>query len=232
MKEWECDIDDGDGTGGLANAKNRETATHMASGDSRDGRAGTRRGTAGTGEPNTRATTHCRAAGDGEMTRTKETNGEGNMGGDEGDEGHRDVGATAEHRVENRKCLPPRRRGQAGGKKVRRNIGGGQAARSDTEDQGAGLGGTVKGRAAEGATRSNTEDRGAGLEGIVKGRTAEGAGRSHKKKKKTTRRVREEANDTSSDSSSGNEMEQEVRRVIQERERHTDQDGQQRRDHQ
>ena len=33
------------------------------------------------------------------MTRTKETNGEGNMGGDEGDEGHRDVGATAEHRV-------------------------------------------------------------------------------------------------------------------------------------
>ena len=103
MKE-ERDIDDGDGTGGLANAKNREspglnveTATHVASGDSRDRRAGTRRGTAGTGEPNTRATTHCRAAGDGEMTRTKETNGEGNMGGDEGDEGHRDVGATAEH---------------------------------------------------------------------------------------------------------------------------------------
>ena len=60
----ECDIDDGDGTGGLANAKDREwldlnmeTATHGASGDSRDGRAGTRRGTAGTGEPQTRATT-------------------------------------------------------------------------------------------------------------------------------------------------------------------------------
>ena len=179
------------------------------------------------------------------MTRTKETNGEGNTGGDEGDEGHRDVGATTEHRVENCKCLPPRRRGQAGGKTVRRNIGGGQAARSDTEDQGAGLGGTVKGRAAEGATRSNTEDRGAGLGGMVKGRaaegamrsdieeqgagqgdtvwgraagqTAEGAGRSNKKKKKTTRRVREEAKDTSSDSSSGDEMEQEVRRVIQER---------------
>ena len=64
MKEWECDIDDGDGTGELANAKNREspdlnveTATHVASGDSRDGRAGTRSGTAGTGEPHTRATT-------------------------------------------------------------------------------------------------------------------------------------------------------------------------------
>ena len=60
----ECDIDDGDGTGGLANAKNREspdlnveTATHVASGNSRDGRAGTRRGTAGTGEPHTCATT-------------------------------------------------------------------------------------------------------------------------------------------------------------------------------
>ena len=58
------DIDDGDGTGGLDNAKDRElldlnveTATHGASGDSRDGRAGTRRGTAGTGEPHTRATT-------------------------------------------------------------------------------------------------------------------------------------------------------------------------------
>ena len=52
----ECDIDDGDGTGDLANAKNREspglnveTVTRGASGDSRDGRAGTRRGTAGTG---------------------------------------------------------------------------------------------------------------------------------------------------------------------------------------
>ena len=54
----------GDRTGGFANAKDREsrdlnveTATHGASGDSRDGRAGTRRGTAGTGEPQTRATT-------------------------------------------------------------------------------------------------------------------------------------------------------------------------------
>ena len=66
----ECDIDDGDGTGDLANAKNREspglnveTVTHVASGDSRDGRAGTRRGTAGTGGPHTHATTR--------MTRTK-----------------------------------------------------------------------------------------------------------------------------------------------------------------
>ena len=64
MKEWECDIDDGEGTGELANAKNREspglnaeTATHEASGDSREGRAGTRRGKAGTGEPHTCATT-------------------------------------------------------------------------------------------------------------------------------------------------------------------------------
>jgi len=68
----ECDIDDGDGTGGLANAKDREsldlnveTATHGASGDSRDGKAGTRRGTAGTGEPQ-HVQQHCRAAVDGE----------------------------------------------------------------------------------------------------------------------------------------------------------------------
>ena len=60
----ECDIDDGDGTGGLDNAKDREsrdrnveTATHGASGDSKDGKAGTRRGTTSTGEPQTRATT-------------------------------------------------------------------------------------------------------------------------------------------------------------------------------
>ena len=66
MRE-ECDIDDWDGTRGLANAKDREsldlnveTATHGASGDSRDGRAGTRRGTAGTGGPHTRATTTLR----------------------------------------------------------------------------------------------------------------------------------------------------------------------------
>ena len=58
----------------------------------------------------------------------KETNGEENTGGDEGDKGHMAVGAAAEHQVVNRKCLPPRRRGQAGGKEVRRNIGGGQAA--------------------------------------------------------------------------------------------------------
>ena len=63
----ERDIDDGDGTGGQANAKDREsldpnveTVTHRASGDSRDGRAGTRRGTAGTGGPHTRATTTLR----------------------------------------------------------------------------------------------------------------------------------------------------------------------------
>ena len=60
----DCDIDNGDGTGGLANAKDREsrdlnveTATHGASGDSRDSKAGTRRGTTSTGEPQTRATT-------------------------------------------------------------------------------------------------------------------------------------------------------------------------------
>ena len=64
MKKRECNIDEEDGTGELDNAKNREspdlnveTATHVASGDSRDGRAGTRRGTTGTGEPHTRATT-------------------------------------------------------------------------------------------------------------------------------------------------------------------------------
>ena len=66
----ECDIDDGDGTGGLNNAKDREsrdqnveTATHVAGGDSRDGRAGTRRGTAGTGGPQTRATTRQGSSG-------------------------------------------------------------------------------------------------------------------------------------------------------------------------
>ena len=60
----ERDIDDGDGTGGLDNAKDREsrdrhleTVTHEASGDSKDGKAGTRRGTTSTGEPQTRATT-------------------------------------------------------------------------------------------------------------------------------------------------------------------------------
>ena len=63
----ECDIDEGDGTGGHAYAKDREsldlnveTVTHSASGDSRDGRAGTRRGTAGTGGPHARATTTLR----------------------------------------------------------------------------------------------------------------------------------------------------------------------------
>ena len=57
----ECDIDDGDGTGGLANAKDREsqdlnveTATHGASGDSRGGNE-TRRG--GHRRTTTRATT-------------------------------------------------------------------------------------------------------------------------------------------------------------------------------
>ena len=64
MKKRERDIDEEDGTGELDNAKNREspdlnveTATHVANGDSRDGRAGTRRGTEGTGEPHARATT-------------------------------------------------------------------------------------------------------------------------------------------------------------------------------
>ena len=58
------DIDDGDGTGELANAKDREsldlnveTAAHGASGDSRDRKAGLRHGTASTGEPQTRAST-------------------------------------------------------------------------------------------------------------------------------------------------------------------------------
>ena len=53
----ECDIDDGDETGELTNPKDREspdlnmeTVTQVARGDSRDGRAGTRLGTAGTGE--------------------------------------------------------------------------------------------------------------------------------------------------------------------------------------
>ena len=66
MKE-SVTLTNGDGTGGLANAKDREsldlnveTVTHRASGDSRDGRAGTRRGTAGTGGPHTRATTTLR----------------------------------------------------------------------------------------------------------------------------------------------------------------------------
>ena len=52
MKKRERDIDEEDGTGELDNAKNREspdlnveTATHVANGDSRDGRVGTRRGT-------------------------------------------------------------------------------------------------------------------------------------------------------------------------------------------
>ena len=78
----------------------------------------------------------------------------------------------------------------------------------------------MKGRAAEGATRSDTEDQGAGQGGTAWGRaagqTAEGAGRSNKKKKKTTRRVKEEPKDTSSESSD-TEEEQEVNRVIQER---------------
>ena len=66
----ECDIDDEDGTGGLANAKDREsqdlsveTATHGASGDSREGKAGTRRGMTGTGEPQ-HVQQHCRATVD------------------------------------------------------------------------------------------------------------------------------------------------------------------------
>ena len=61
------DIDNGDGNGELANAKDREsldlnveTVAHWASGDSRDRKAGTRRGTASTGEPQTRATTAAR----------------------------------------------------------------------------------------------------------------------------------------------------------------------------
>ena len=60
-------MDDGDRTGELANAKDREsldlnveTAAHGANGDSRDRKAGTRRGTASTGEPQTHATTAAR----------------------------------------------------------------------------------------------------------------------------------------------------------------------------
>ena len=58
-----------------------------------------------------------------------------------------------------------------------KTVGG--ATRSNTEDQGAGLSGTVLGRTAGGATKSNTEDRGAGPGGKVLGRTAEGATRSN-----------------------------------------------------
>ena len=53
------------------------------------------------------------------------------------------------------------------------------ATRSNTEARGAGLGVVVKGGAAEGATRSNTEARGAGLGGVKKGSAAEGATRSN-----------------------------------------------------
>ena len=69
----ECDIDDGDGTGGHANAKDREsldlnmeTVTHRASSDSRDGRAGTRRGTAAPEDHTHVQQQHCGAAVDGE----------------------------------------------------------------------------------------------------------------------------------------------------------------------
>ena len=96
------------------------------------------------------------------MTRTKETNGEGNTGGDEGDKGHMDVGAAAEHQVVNRKCLPPRRRGQAGGKEVRRNIGGGQAAAGPSQRKEGRREGRGEKEKDEGATRSDTEDQGAG----------------------------------------------------------------------
>ena len=102
MKKRERDIDKEDGTGELDNAKNREspdlnveTATHEANGDSRDGRAGTRRGTQGTGEPHTCDTraTHTgdnNAAGQqemGRMTRTKERPDEEDQRGDPGGEG-------------------------------------------------------------------------------------------------------------------------------------------------
>ena len=58
------DIDDRDGTGELANAKDREsldlkveTAAHGASGDSRDRKVGTRRGMASGPRPRTTAVT-------------------------------------------------------------------------------------------------------------------------------------------------------------------------------
>ena len=59
------DIDNADGTGELAKDResldlNVETVAHGASGNSRDRKAGTRRGTASTGEPQTRATTAAR----------------------------------------------------------------------------------------------------------------------------------------------------------------------------
>ena len=47
-----------------------------------------------------------------------------------------------------------------------------QAERGNIKARGAGLGGVVKGSAAEGATRSNTEARGAGLGDKVKGGVA------------------------------------------------------------
>ena len=54
-----------------------------------------------------------------------------------------------------------------------------EAGQADTEDRGAGLGGMLLGKTAEGATGSDTEDRGAGLDGMVLGRAAEGATRSN-----------------------------------------------------
>ena len=70
------DIDDRDWTGELAKANDREsldlnveTAAHRASGDSRDRKAGTRRGTASTGKPKT----HARAAARDQLAETKDS---------------------------------------------------------------------------------------------------------------------------------------------------------------
>ena len=54
-----------------------ETAAHRASGDSRDRKAGTRRGTASTGEPKTRA----RAAAKDQLAETKDSSDTGDKYG-------------------------------------------------------------------------------------------------------------------------------------------------------
>ena len=95
----------GDGAGGLANAKDRElldlnveTVTHRASGDSRDGGAGTRRGTAGTGEPQ-HVQQHCRAAVDGENDEDEggRHQGEGDYRQEAGERGEDERPAEEDH---------------------------------------------------------------------------------------------------------------------------------------
>ena len=77
-RDSERDIDDKDGTGGGSTAPrtgNRqtdvETATHRASDGTRNRRAGTRRGTAGTGEPHKHAQQHGSETADEEDDKDK-----------------------------------------------------------------------------------------------------------------------------------------------------------------